>query len=237
MERPFVVCHMFVSIDGKIDGAFMSDHNAMSARSEYGRLRDFYKADATIYGTKTMRAFADGLAPRVLPKAEPYSCPENYCAPHKEKQYIVAVDPEGILGWNNSTYERPGRGSSHVIEVLTGNASAEFKGHLQRQGVSYITAGENHLDCSLLLQKLKTMFGIKRIILAGGGYINGSFLQEDLIDEISIVIAPVADGNSSSVSIFERSDFLPEHSPAAFSFVSAERVSGDGLWLRYTQRK
>ena len=23
MEKPFVVCHMFVSMDGKIDGAFM----------------------------------------------------------------------------------------------------------------------------------------------------------------------------------------------------------------------
>lgn len=30
MEKPFVVCHMFVSMDGKIDGSFMSHPAAFS---------------------------------------------------------------------------------------------------------------------------------------------------------------------------------------------------------------
>ena len=59
MEKPFLVCHMFVSMDGKIDGAFMSDPNAVPARTEYGKLRNFYDCTTTIYGTTTMRAFAD----------------------------------------------------------------------------------------------------------------------------------------------------------------------------------
>ncbi|MCI8443427.1 MAG: aldo/keto reductase [Provencibacterium sp.] len=42
MEKPFVVCHMFVSMDGKIDGAFMSHPAAAAARDEYGKLRGFY---------------------------------------------------------------------------------------------------------------------------------------------------------------------------------------------------
>ena len=66
---------------------------------------------------------------------------------------------------------------------------------------------------------------------------NGSFLQEDLIDEVSIVMAPVADGNTESVSIFERSGFLPDRAPSAFSLLSADRTAGDGLWLRYALKK
>ena len=84
---------------------------------------------------------------------------------------------------------------------------------------------------------LKALFSIERALVAGGGYINSSFLQDSLIDEVSIVVAPVADGNTQSVSIFERSDFLPSRGPAAFSLLSADRVAGDGLWLRYTLKR
>lgn len=235
MEKPFVVCHMFVSMDGKIDGAFMGDPNAVPARNEYAKLRNFYDATATIYGTTTMRSFADGLAPKDLPHAE--ISREDYVAPHEGGQYVISVDPEGILGWDTPYYERSGRPRAHVIEALTEQVSNAYLAYLRKQGVSYVIAGKEHLDCALLLHKVKTLFGIERAILAGGGYMNGSFLQEDLIDEVSIVVAPVADGNTESVSIFERSAFLPHKAPAAFSLLSADRVAGDGLWFRYTLKK
>lgn len=54
MEKTFVVCHMFVSMDGKIDGAFMGHPAAVPARDEYGNLRGFYRCDATLYGAVTI---------------------------------------------------------------------------------------------------------------------------------------------------------------------------------------
>lgn len=237
MKKPFVVCHMFVSMDGKIDGAFMTDPNAAAARSQYGKLRDFYGAAATIYGTTTVRAFANGHIPNPLPPAEAGFSREDHVAPHEAGQYIIAVDSRGTLGWDSAYYERAGRGRSHVIEAVTEKASSDYLAYLQSQGVSYVIAGRERLDCSLLLDKINALFGIERVILAGGGYINGSFLQDDLIDEVSIVMAPVADGNTQSVSVFERSESLPHRAPAAFTLMSAERVSEDGLWLRYTPKK
>lgn len=236
MEKPFLVCHMFVSMDGKIDGAFMNDPAAVPARNEYGKLRSFYDCTATIYGTTTMKAFADGIA-GTLPAADTQFSREDYVAPHEGGQYEVAVDPEGILAWNTGYHERAGRGRSHVIEALTEQVSGDYLAYLRKQGVSYVVAGREHLDCALLLHKLKNLFGIERVMVAGGGYVNGSFLQENLIDEVSIVMAPVADGNTESVSIFERSGFLPDRAPSAFSLLSADRTAGDGLWLRYALKK
>ena len=97
-------------------------------------------------------------------------------------------------------------------------------------------AGKEHLNCPLLLLKLKTRFGIGRLMASGGGYMNGSLLQDNLIDEVSIVMAPVADGNTTAVSIFERSDSLPQHDPVAFSLLEAKKLEGDGLWLRYKRK-
>ena len=141
------------------------------------------------------------------------------------------------MGWDSGYMERAGRPRAHVIEALTEQVSDDYLAYLRRAGVSYIIAGKEHLDCALLLHKLKTLFGIERVMLAGGGYLNGSFLQEDLIDEVSVVMAPVADGNTSSVSIFERTEFLPQRPPAVFDLKEAKKLEGGGLWLCYTFKK
>ena len=55
-----------------------------------------------------------------------------------------------------------------------------------------------------------------------------SFLQEDLIDELSIVMAPV--------TMLEKADYLPEHSPDAFNLKDVDKLTGGVLWIRYTRK-
>lgn len=53
---------MLSSLDGKIDGSFMSAPEAAACR-KYGSLRGFYACQATLYGTVTMEgSYAEGLA-------------------------------------------------------------------------------------------------------------------------------------------------------------------------------
>ena len=54
MGRPYVVCHMLTSLDGKIDGDFFSLPDCLPALRAYGRLRDTFQCQATLYGTTTM---------------------------------------------------------------------------------------------------------------------------------------------------------------------------------------
>ena len=85
------------------------------------------------------------------------------------------------------------------------------------------------------LGKLKALFHIDRLMLAGGGQMNWSFAQEDLIDELSIILAPTADGNREAAPLFEKPAFLPERLPAVFHLKAVEKLDDDGLWLRYTK--
>ena len=235
MQRPFVVCHMLVSLDGKIDGAYMDAPENEGPRAEYGRIRAFYGCQATLYGTTTMLgSYADGHSPALPQQAEPSL--EDFLAPHAGSNYIVSLDPKGTLQFASPYIQKKGRASAHVIEVLTQQASPAYRAYLRQMGISYLIAGSERVDCRRLLEKLRSAFGIDRLMLAGGGYTNASFLQEDLIDELSLVIAPLADGNTSSVSIFERADFLGQKPPVPFSLKEATRVAGDGLWLRYGRK-
>lgn len=44
-------------------------------------------------------------------------------------------------------------------------------------------------------------YGIKRLLLQGGGLVDGSFANEDLVDELSLVVAPAIDCGSSQYQV------------------------------------
>lgn len=108
IARPFVVCHMLASLDGKIDGAFFGAPKAVSALKAYGELRDFYSCQATLYGTTTMlEGYADGCvsqlltSERVLPK-------EDFVNPKGKTtgNFIISIDPKGILAFSSHLLEK-----------------------------------------------------------------------------------------------------------------------------------
>lgn len=237
MKRPFVVCHMLASLDGKIDGAFFGAPETAPALKTYGNFRRFYGCQATLYGTTTMLGgYADGRVSHLPPNKKILS-KEDWINPEGKAvgNFIVSIDPKGVLAFSSCILEKKGRPAAHVIEVLTRQASPEYLAYLQQQGVSYLFAGNARLDCAALLQKLQNLFGIEKLMVAGGGVVNWSFLAQGLIDELSLVIAPVADGGTESVSIFEQSEFLPQSGPSAFHLLEAKPLDGDVLWLRYNK--
>lgn len=174
MERPFVVCHMLASLDGKIDGEFFGLPQAAQAIKTYEELRSFYGCQATLYGTTTMLGgYSDGKAGK-LPPAESDPPRADWVNPAGKTMgnFIVAVDPKGELAYSAPTIEKKGRPAAHVIEVLTQQASSDYLAYLQGLGVSYLFAGQDRLDCTLLLRKLYRLFAIDRLMLAGGGIVS-----------------------------------------------------------------
>lgn len=57
MERPYVICHILSSLNGKIAGPFMGAEANGTVAGEYGRLRREMKDDAWLYGTVTTKEF------------------------------------------------------------------------------------------------------------------------------------------------------------------------------------
>lgn len=234
MDRPRVICHMLMSLDGKIDGRYFSMPETRPGFKKYGELRGFYGCPAAIYGTTTAaEGYADGT---VFASDLPEKCAEApgpvYVGESGAENYIIAMDPEGKLKWSGKTVEKKGRPRAHVIEALTERASASYIAYLQSLGISYVIAGEKQIDCELLLRKLKEHFGIDSILLAGGGITNWTFVSRGLVDELSIVLVPMADGDSKAASLFETGDLAPAI-PKAFALKAVEVIENDTLWLRY----
>lgn len=231
MKRPYVICHILSSLDGKINGPFMGTRSAAGLAGTYASLRSGMNADAWLYGTSATKEFTDHVRP-VLEDGS--SVPDgDFVADDQAELYYVSVDTEGEIGWESGTFANRGRTPAHVIEVLTDSISASYKAYLRKRGVSYILAGRDSLDCRLAAEKLYRLFHIKKLLICGGGVVNWSFLQAGVIDELSLLLAPVTDGSRGSASLFTQLSSLNEGSPVEFTLKTVEKAGDNGVYLNY----
>ena len=96
----------------------------------------------------------------------------------------MSVDTKGEIGWESGTWKASGRPDAHVIEVLTESTLPAYKAYLRRVGVSYMIRGKENLDCGAAAEKLAQHFGIEKVLVCGGGMVNGLFLQAGIIEPL-----------------------------------------------------
>jgi riboflavin biosynthesis pyrimidine reductase len=230
MNRPYVICHMLGSLDGKINGPFMAEESTRQLSSQYGKIRKEMQADAWLFGATTTKEFL-GYRKPVL-KNDTSVPGGDFIADDHAELYYISVDVEGGIGWESGYFDKSGS-TSHVIEILTGTTPDSFKAYLRERGVSYIIAGSDALDCRLAMEKLYQLFDIKKVAICGGGQVNWSFLQAGVVDELSLLLAPVTDGSSGSASVFSRFSSDSDTISVEFSLEQVQKIGDNGLHLIY----
>ena len=128
-----------------------------------------------------------------MTRYEPIDNKNDFIPDNLSGFYAVSFDPKGKLGWKSNKIidQDPGYGDAQIIEVLTEQADGRFLAYLQSLCIPYIFAGETEIDVKIALEKLKTLMGINSTLLEGGSIVNGYFQRADVIDEISLVVAPI----------------------------------------------
>lgn len=232
MNRPYMICHILSAVNGKISGSFMGMPTTCTMSAEYARIREAYQADAWLYGTITTKEFTQYRKP-VLKETDAAVPEGDYIADKNASLYYISVDMEGEIGWESGTFRKEGRPDSHVIEILTSQTPMAYRLYLREHGVSYILAGETELDCKIAAEKLYSLFGIEMVLICGGGTINWTFMQQGVVDELSLLLAPAADGTPSTPSIFEKSEYLKSSVPVEFGLKDMEQLGKNGVRLVY----
>lgn len=222
--RPYIICHMLGSVDGRIkqDIWGFKDHHKY-----FEEPASKIKADAWLVGRVTMQEFSSKKA-TALPAGRVNVPKGDFVGDHNAKTYAVVIDPSGKCRWDTNMVS-----TEHVIAVLTEKVSTRYLAHLREKNVSYVFGGEKSLDLNVVVKKLYNLFGIKRLRIDGGGHVNGSFLKAGLIDEFSLVLAPLADGTIGSPTTFEAEEGYGKRKATQFTIKSVKRIYNDFLWIRY----
>jgi 2,5-diamino-6-(ribosylamino)-4(3H)-pyrimidinone 5'-phosphate reductase len=225
--KPYVICHMCTSIDGKILGDRWGKlPGGKDSATLFETTAASFGIGAWLVGTTTMDEF-DGSKVR-LPRSKNRVFRRDYIADKKAKSLAIGADAKGVLRFQESQID-----GDHVVLLVTDRVSDDYLAHLQSAGVSYVFCGKKEIDLHVALRKLGSAFGLRKLMLQGGGKFNGAMLKAGLIDEISHVIVPIADGGVGISSFFDIPDKPQPKAAASLHLLSRRELPGSVTWLRY----
>jgi riboflavin biosynthesis pyrimidine reductase len=230
--RPYIICHMGTSIDGRLHPSrFTPPPAGVPAdvlRRHYEAVHDRFEAEGWIVGRVTMAEMAKGRE-RPVAAASPLAR-EPHLGERNGRNLAVAIDPSGRVH-----YGRDNVAGDHVVAVLGEQVSDAYLAELREDGASYIFAGKGGDDLAGAITQLGAVFGVKRLLLEGGGRINGAFLKHRLIDEFSTLIYPAVDGLAGAQSIVDYDDAHGERPGVgqALRLIGCETLEGGMVWLRH----
>jgi len=225
--KPEVIMLMTSSLDGRQHPSRWTaspDGERRNWSTMYERTHESLAGDAWIVGRVTMQEMSKAAAhpPAPVPKVER----PIHVATKGAKSYGIVLDPKGRAHFSGGTI-----GGDHVIALLGQEVGDAHLAELAADGVSYIVAEGPEIDLAAMLESLNRSFGIKRLLLEGGGTVNGSFLAAGLVDEVNVLIGPAFDGDSSQHGIVFHPGGLA--GKCELSFRSATPIEHGMVHLRY----
>ncbi|MDY6336436.1 MAG: dihydrofolate reductase family protein [Succinivibrionaceae bacterium] len=221
--RPFIVCHMMESLDGRIDCAMTEK---LAGSEEYYSAIKELEIPTVTFGRVTAQMEVTSEPPFSGDAGEPLGKEAVHKAENAEG-YTVVADTRGTLGWREGKADgRP------LLILLSERVGQNYLRYLESKGISYIATGKERIDLARAAEILYSGFGVQRLGVEGGGTVNAGFLAAGLLDEISIILAPGIDARCGMRASF---DGLPPGSePVRLKLLSAKSFDDGALWLRYS---
>jgi riboflavin biosynthesis pyrimidine reductase len=225
--KPYVICLMAASVDGRTLPSRWRPKGA--AGDHFERVHDELAGDAWLIGPVTGQEFAKGNYPYFASTKETFPR-QPWFARRDAKAYGVVLDAHGKIAWGRSEI-----GGDPIVVVLAETVSDAHLAGLRGEGISYVFAGKSQLDLALALNILNRELGIKRLLLEGGGGVNGASLRAGLVDEFNLIICPAVDGAKGAPSVFDSTDAeADQRAPiTAMTLASGRQLEGGAMLLRY----
>lgn len=236
MKKPYIIIHTHTSIDGNIDIMDLSEFEEASRQYQelsLGSQKEKLNIQGYLNGKNSTEDHVTFYKKPELNEDAPIVPEGDYIADSNTPMYYVSIDPKGELAFETNTFGYGGI-DSHFIEVLTEQASNAYKDFLKRKQISYIIAGEESIDYNTMLDKLYRLFNIKRLMVGGGGTINWSFVQSGLVDEVSVILAPIANADPNGHRFFVAKEPYSSVKATSFQLNSVEELEHGTLWIRYS---
>lgn len=223
MNKPYIVCHMMTSLDGRIDCAMTSK---LKGVDDYYATLDALNVPTTVSGRVTAElemALPGTFEADTHTKLGKEAFQKNADA----AGYEVIVDTKGKLLWPDA------KGMDKPYLILTSEqVTEEYVEYLNRLHISWIAAGKEKVDLARAAEILAAEFGVERMAVVGGPMINTAFLEAGLLDEISILIGVGIDGRGGMPAVFDGLDKNHDVTPLALKEV--KKFGSGAVWLRYS---
>jgi len=221
--RPYVYVNMAMTVDGKITSAgreipaLTSGHD----REEMDRLRA--EADALLVGAGTLRADDPPLHVR---SEAMRAYRRSLGKPDGLDRVVVSarLDLPRDARFFDATH------GGRCIVATVEDAPDEHVRELSSRAEVW-RAGRGRVDVRVVLERLREL-GVERLLVEGGGETNWALVEQDLVDELHVTVAPWLLGGRSAPTLLEGTGFAMA-GRRGLRLNEVRRID-DELYLRYT---
>ena len=130
MNKPYIICHMMSSVDGRIDCAMTEQ---LKGVEDYYETLAKLDADTTVSGKRTAELEMALSGKYVSKNLEIYG-KEVFSKKVDAKGYEVVVDSKGKLLWEKEN-EKP------LLIITSEQVTKEYLNYLDEQNISWIVCG------------------------------------------------------------------------------------------------
>lgn len=224
MKKPYIVCYMMTSVDGRIDCGMTAQ---LAGVEEYYPLLDELGLQSAISGKTTARLELAEKGEFAVKNKSPLGEETVSKRADGANGYTIVVDTKGTLLWkHDSEYDQP-----HII-ITSKQVTREYLNYLDDLNISYIVTGDSKIDLAAACEVLKEDFGIERLGIVGGPAINTAFLDAGLLDEVIVLIGAGIDGRAAFPPVFNRAD-NGGGKPTPLTLVEAKAYNSGAVLIRY----
>jgi 2,5-diamino-6-(ribosylamino)-4(3H)-pyrimidinone 5'-phosphate reductase len=179
--HPRVIMSNAISLNGGLTG-FPVDLGV------YYRILLGYRPDMVLVGSNTVLAAHDEIPPE-----EETDFGLRVPEPGDERPYWVVADSGGKLEGILHFYRRM-EYIKDIILLVTEETPPGYLRYLEERKYATIIAGTDRVDFTAAFHALGERYGAATIVTDTGGTLNSVLLDASLVDEISVLVAPVLAG-------------------------------------------
>ncbi len=224
MNRPYTLVNVAMSADGKLDSVARKGTTISSTldKARVDRLRA--SMDAVLVGGRTLLDEDPKLT--VKSKALREERLANGLEENPVKVGIVSQADLKLAG--NFLTVGPARRLVYTTQRTTPDQIAR----LENAGAQVFVLGEEQVDISAVLESLYDL-GIRKLMVEGGGSLIAEFFRLNLVDELTIYIAPFIFGGGSAPTLADGPGFLREQAPRLRLGAADEFDDDGGVFIHY----
>ena len=181
-QRPYVTMSAAMTLDGKI--TTRSGDSNISSPTDLKRLHKLRThVDAVMIGSVTQLSDNPLLTVRRVRGRNPTRIVIDSAARTPSDSKILTVKGATII-------------------AVSAKAPQSRVQKLQMAGAKIVQCGTNHVNLKALMPRLRDL-GIRTVLLEGGGGLNWHMLENNLVDELRITIAPFLVGGETAKTLVE----------------------------------
>ncbi|MGB9928368.1 MAG: dihydrofolate reductase family protein [Methanosarcina sp.] len=186
---PKLVIHNSISLDGSTTGF---DANL----DVHYKILSSYQPDAMIVGSNTAKTGTQFFCDKIPPEDKSdFQKPEIQA--DDPRAYWLIADSRGTLERLLHVFRRS-EYSKDVIVLVSEKTPEGYINYLKERNYDFIRSGADRINVKQALEIASQKYGFKLVVSDSGGILNSILLDQELVEEISLVLTPEIAGSNGT---------------------------------------